>query len=91
MLENFTITGKYELGNANFKYNISSIPRHSSSLTVKGGPEALPALRCAASLGEVQQSMMGGAFCENCFLSLQICSIITCVDIFVISLIKSKW
>jgi len=28
MLENFTITGKYEYGNANFKYNISGIPRH---------------------------------------------------------------
>jgi hypothetical protein len=28
MFENFTITGKYEHGNANFKYNISDIPRN---------------------------------------------------------------
>jgi len=28
ILENFTITGKYEHGNAYFKYNISGIPRH---------------------------------------------------------------
>jgi hypothetical protein len=28
MLEDFTITRKYEHGNANFKYNISDIPRH---------------------------------------------------------------
>jgi len=56
MLENFTITGKYEHGNAGFKYNISDIQGIGcffSTLTVKGGPVALPALRCAAPLEEV--------------------------------------
>jgi len=34
--------------------------------------------------------MMGGAFCEDCFVTLQICYIITCVVIFVKNLIKTK-